>query len=268
MNVPDRARIRAEVWIVLALSLLQSAVYAVVSLVAKLTEPGGLAEASATLNASASERPWLDLTSQLLSLGFNLVPVLLALFLLGTFPGPLRRGPLRDGASVIGLSPRPWRQSLGIGAVLALGIGIPGLGLYGLGRMLGITVNVVPSALGDHWWTIPILLLSALRAGLLEEIIVVAYLRDRLSRLGWGPWAFVLASAVLCASYHLYQGIGPFVGNLVMGLVFALVYLRARRVAPLVVAHTLMDATVFVGYPVAFPWLSANLPGVFGEFPG
>ena len=258
-----RGRIRVEVLILLALTLLQSAVYAVVSLVAKLTAEGTLSQQSATLNASQSERPWLDLTYQLLSFGFGLVPVALALLLLGTFPGPLRRGALRDGAEAIGLTPRPLGRTLGGGVGLALAIGLPGLALYGVGRLVGVTVNVVPSALGAYWWTVPVLLLSALKAGLVEEVIVVGYLRDRLTRLGWAGWAFVLGSATLRASYHLYQGFGPFVGNLVMGVVFALAYLRWRRVAPLVFAHFLMDATVFIGYPLLYPWLLATFPGVF-----
>ena len=53
-------------------------------------------------------------------------------------------------------------------------------------------------------------------------------------------------------------GFGGFVGNLVMGLVLGLVYLRWRRVGPLVVAHTLLDVVAFVGYSLVAPqvdWL-------------
>ena len=60
----------------------------------------------------------------------------------------------------------------------------------------------------------------------------------------------VLALALLRGAYHLYQGIGPGVGNALMGVVFALVFLRVRRVMPLVIAHTLLDAVGFVGYPL------------------
>lgn len=74
-------RLRAEVWIVLGLSLGQSAVYAVVSLVRKLSE-GSLRDATAGLNQSRDAVPWLDLTYQLLAIGFALVPVALALYLL------------------------------------------------------------------------------------------------------------------------------------------------------------------------------------------
>ncbi|MEO2098539.1 MAG: CPBP family intramembrane glutamic endopeptidase, partial [Brachybacterium sp.] len=49
-------------------------------------------------------------------------------------------------------------------------------------------------------------------------------------------------------AYHTYQGVGPGLANLVMGLVFGEWYRRTRRTMPLVVAHTLLDAAAFVGY--------------------
>lgn len=234
-----RGRLGAEVLLVLGLSLGQSAVYAVVSLVAKLTT-GPLSQATATLNASRSERPNLDLTYQLLGIAFALVPVALALFLLSaTGRSALRR---------VGLDrTRPMRD-LALGVLLAAVIGLPGLGLYAAGRALGITATIVPAALADYWWTVPVLVLSALQNALLEEVVVVGYLVERLEELRWGVPAILAASAVLRGSYHLYQGFGPFVGNLVMGLVFTGIYLRTRRVMPLVVAHTILDVVAFVGY--------------------
>ena len=64
-------RLAAEVWIVLGLSLGQAAVYAIVSLVVALGN-GPLRDAIATLNANRSELPWLDVTLQLLFIGFAL----------------------------------------------------------------------------------------------------------------------------------------------------------------------------------------------------
>jgi len=61
-----RPVLTAEIVIVLLLSLAQSAVYAVVSLAAKLTAGKPLSEQAAVLNASRSPRPYLDLTYQLL----------------------------------------------------------------------------------------------------------------------------------------------------------------------------------------------------------
>ena len=37
-------------------------------------------------------------------------------------------------------------------------------------------------------------------------------------------------------------------GNAVMGLIFGFLFLRWRRAAPMIVAHTLIDGVAFVGY--------------------
>jgi membrane protease YdiL (CAAX protease family) len=215
-------------------------VYALVNIVARLTEGTPLAQQSTTLNASRSARPYLDLVYQLLQIGFALVPVALALYLLSA------NG--RSAVRRIGLDrARPGRD-LGIGVGLAALIGLPGLALYAVGRAIGITVEVQASALTGAWWTVPVLILAALQNALLEEVIVVGYLMERLRELRWRTPAILVASAVLRGSYHLYQGIGPFFGNVVMGLVFAEYYRRRGRVMPLVVAHTVLDVVAFVGY--------------------
>lgn len=245
------ARTRAEIWIVLGLSLGQSVVYAVVNVLARLTASAPLGAQSATLNASRSPRPYLDLVYQLLSIGFSVLPVALALYLLSE---PGRRAVQRIGLDVA----RPLRD-LGAGVALAAVIGIPGLGVYALGRALGITVEVRPAALESHWWAVPVLILAALGNGLLEEVIAVGYLIERLEALGWRPVAVLAASSVLRGGYHLYQGIGPFFANIAMGLVFAEYYRRRRRVAPLVIAHTLIDVAAFVGYALLPAELLARL---------
>jgi membrane protease YdiL (CAAX protease family) len=245
-----RRRITTEIWIVLGLSLGRSGLYAVVNIIDRLTAGPPLGDQSTTLNPSRSPRPWLDLTYQLLQIGFALVPVALALYLLSA-----------NGKSAvrrIGLDfTRPWRD-LGVGVGLAAVIGIPGLGLYAVARALGLAVQVQASALNSAWWTIPVLLFAALQNALLEEVIVVGYLMERLRELRWSAPAIVVASALLRGSYHLYQGWGAFVGNAIMGLVFAEYYRRKRRVMPLVVAHTIMDMVVFVGYAlVPAAWIAA-----------
>jgi uncharacterized protein len=231
-------RLRAEIWIVLGLSLGQSAVYAVVSLLAKLTE-GPLRDATATLNPNRSEREWLDLTLQLLAIGFAVVPVALAIFLLASEGRPLRR---------LGLHRQRPSADVLTGIALAAAIGIPGLGLYFVGRTLGATADVIPAPELVYWWTIPILLLSALQNAIVEEVIAVGYLMTRLRDLRWAPWAAIATSAALRGTYHLYQGFGQALGNAVMGAIFAWWFHRTGRLWPLLVAHTLLDVVAFVGY--------------------
>jgi membrane protease YdiL (CAAX protease family) len=248
----SRGRLRAEIGLVLGLSLGASAVYSVVAIVNRLTREQALADQQATLNTSLSERPVFDLVYQLLAVLFDLVPVALVVFLLWSATRPrLQR---------LGIDARhPVRDALG-GIGLAAAIGIPGIGVYLGGRALGISVDVVANALDTYWWTVPVLLLSALRAALTEEVIVVGYLYARLADLGWGRWRIIVGSALLRGSYHLYQGFGAFVGNAAMGVVFGWLYLRFGRLVPLVVAHFVLDAAIFIGYP----WAAATFPTLLG----
>ena len=94
---------------------------------------------------------------------------------------------------------------------------------------IGINTDVQASG-GDHWWTVPVLILSAAQNALLEEIVMIGFLFTRLRQLGWNAAAIVAFSAIIRGSYHLYQGIGGFVGNLIMGVIFGLIYLRWKRV--------------------------------------
>ncbi|NUK04882.1 CPBP family intramembrane metalloprotease [Streptomyces lunaelactis] len=236
----SRRILRSEMLLVLALSLGASGVSALISFVGSLTKPGGLKDQAATLNGSfAPGRPWLDLAWQLFDIATALVPVLLVAHLL-----------MREGAGLrsIGFDrSRPWFD-LGRGALVAAVIGSAGLAFYLVARTAGFNLTVVPESLPEVWWKFPVLILSAIQNSVLEEVIVVGYLLRRLGQLGWTSMAALVASSVLRGSYHLYQGVGGFVGNMVMGVVFVLLYRRWGRVGPLVAAHALLDIVAFVGY--------------------
>jgi membrane protease YdiL (CAAX protease family) len=245
-------RLWTEIALVLGISLGASAVYSVVSLIAKVTKGTALADQTTTLNGALSDREWLDLTYQLLAVFFDLVPVALALYLLAISGGnPFRR---------IGLDLREPLRDLGRGSLLVLVVGVPGIALYVVWRLLGQSAAVLASPIDTHWYTIPVLVLAALRAALQEEVIVIGYLVTRLRQLGLPKWGIILGAAVLRGSYHLYQGPGPFVGNVAMGVIFGWCYWRWGRVMPLVIAHWIIDIVSFVGFPVALAWF----PGLFG----
>ncbi|MCF2128150.1 CPBP family intramembrane metalloprotease [Strepomyces sp. STD 3.1] len=236
----SRRTLRDETLLVLALSLGASGVSALISFIGSVTRPGGLKDQAATLNASAAPgRPWLDLAWQLFGITTALVPVALVAHFL------LREG---SGLRALGFDrTRPW-PDLGRGAAVAAVIGSTGIAFYLAARGLGFNLTVVPEALPGVWWKYPVLILSAVQNSVLEEVIVVGYLLRRLDQLGWSAGASLAASSVLRGSYHLYQGIGGFIGNMVMGVVFVYLYRRWGRVGPLVVAHSLLDIGAFVGY--------------------
>lgn len=232
-----------EVALVLGLSLGQSAVYAVLDLWNKLTRAEPLAAQRTSLNQSwAPDRPWLDLAYQVAGIVFPMLPAFLALYLLSLSHG---RGRRTVGADRVGR--RDWLWAL----LLCTGVGVPGIAFYIGARALGVNTTVEPANLTAQWWTVPVYVGMAVMNGVLEEVVMVGYLFTRLRDAAWRWWAVIAFSALIRGSYHLYQGFGGFAGNAVMGVLFALVYLRTRRVAPLVIAHVLMDAVVYLGYPLA-----------------
>lgn len=232
----SRQRLIFEVLLVLGVSLGKSAAYSIMSLLESMSR-APLAEGTAQLNVVRNNREFFDLSYQLMDIFFALVPVMLVLYLLAE-PG-------KSVFRTIGLDLRhPVRDGLGALGLLVI-IGVPSLGLYAAGRALGVTLEIVPSSLNQYWWTVPVLVLSAIRAGVLEEVVLNGYLIGRLQKIGLGPWAAIVLSALLRGAYHAYQGFGPFLGNFAMGLLFGWVYKKYGRVAPLVVAHALIDIAAF-----------------------
>src|SRR4029453_12496569 len=228
-----------ETLIVLSLSLLASAVFAILSL---LEAPlRGVTVASVSQSS--------QLARQIFGSLFSLAPVWLG----GDHLPPVwlvvclvrRSG---EGLEGIGLRWDRPRQDIGRGALLFLVVGAAGIGLYLAAVALGVNRFVVPVPPLGHWWTVPVLLLNAAEAALLEEVVVVAYLITRLRQLGLTEVAAVGASALLRGSYHLYQGWGGFLGNVAMGLLFGFVFTRTKRAWPIVIAHFLLDTAAGIGF--------------------
>ena len=237
---PSRKLLGWEIFSVFAVSLGASGLYALVQLIGSLTATRALGKQQAVLNGSlAPGRPVLDLFLQLTGIALALAPVVLVFYLIA------REG---ETPSVMGFDARHPGQDLLRGAVLAAVIGGSGLGLYLTAFHLGFSLNVVAESLPNVWWRIPVLILNAAQNGLVEETLVIGYLLRRLDQLGWRPSRAIAFSAILRGSYHLYQGFGGFIGNAVMGVIFALCYRRWGRVMPLVIAHTLIDMGAFIGY--------------------
>lgn len=233
----DRRAMRIEVGVMLAVTFGVSAVVAVLHLADAVLS--GLPAYRVRLNQNQSRY-------ELINLGLNLASVaqlvawgLLALYLLwrsGIRPSDIGLGRLRWPSDPLG--------GLGLAAL----IGVPGLLLYLAARAAGLNAEVEPSALQDSWWRIPVLILAAFANGFAEEVVVVGYLITRLRQLGLTPARAVLASSVLRGLYHVYQGFGAGLGNLVMGLVFGYAWYRWGRLWPLVIAHGVINSVAFVGY--------------------
>jgi len=244
-----RRLIGLEVCVVLTVTFGLSGLRSALSLLDALLQPVPLAEQRVALNAPAAQADLVDLAGQLVRVLQLVGWGALGAYLL-----------IRAGFALraVGLdATRPGRDALGSAGLAAL-IGIPGLGLYLTAQAFGFSLTVAPSTLDDTWWRLPVLVASAAANSWAEEVVMVAYLLTQLRRLGWSENRSLLVQAVVRGSYHLYQGPGAFVGNLVMGLVFGRVWQRTNRLWALIGAHALIDVVAFAGYallrPVA-PWL-------------
>lgn len=228
-----------ELVIVFTVTLGLSGLRSLVSLLDSLLRPEPLADQQVALNVPQADVQLLDLIRQLLGAAQLFAWGALGLYLLWRAGIRLR---------AIGLDrDRPGKDLLG-GAGLAALIGIPGLAFYFLARAVGANLTVLPSTLDDTWWRPIVLTIAAAANAWAEEVLVVGYLITRLRQLGRSENGSLVIAAVLRGSYHLYQGFGGFLGNVVMGLVFGRVWQRTNRLWPLVVAHTLLDVVAFVGY--------------------
>jgi membrane protease YdiL (CAAX protease family) len=182
---------------------------------------------------------WFDITQYLVDAALGLAPAFLVVVLLLRTPGGPGLG--------IGLD-RLRGYEVWQGAGFAALIGIPGLGLVYVARQVGANAQIVVTNFPDVWYRIPILLIDAAQNGVSEELVVTAYVLTRLAQLGWSQPRSLALAAVIRGGYHLYQGWGAFAGNAVMGVIFGWWFQRTRRVWPLAIAHTIIDAVSFVGY--------------------
>lgn len=247
LGVPMRQRPGIELLLVLGVSLGSSAVYSILAIIEKLTRQVALNQQNTSINSSVTpDRPWLDLAYQVANLVFPVVPALLAIYLLR----------LSGDFAAIGFDLRRKRFDLGVGFALTAAVGIPGLAFYLVARQIGINTNVVPANLAENWWTVPVLVGAAVMNAVLEEVVMIGFWFTRTLQMRWPIWVVVVSSALVRGSYHLYQGFGGFVGNLVMGLAFGLIYLKVKRIGPLVVTHFFLDLFAFVGYALLAPVLS------------
>ncbi len=234
--LPDRAA-KIEIAVVLAVTFGLSAATALLELTDSVLR--NLSAQKVPLNP---KRSYFDL----IDLGLNLAVAAqlvawgaLAVYLLW------RSG---SGPGRIGLTRFGWRKDLLGGIALAAVIGLPGLALYVAARRLGLNASVIPSGLRDTWWRLPVLVVTAFANGWAEEVIVVGYLLTRLRQLRVSGKVALACSSVLRGAYHLYQGFGAGLGNVVMGLVFGYAWQRSGRLWPLIIGHGVIDSAAFVGY--------------------
>lgn len=247
----ERGFVWAEIAVVLAVTFGLQGISAMLSLIEAQLETGGIGNTTVSLNPTRSDVAWIDISRQLLSAVRLFAWGGLALYFL--LRGPL--GSAGETLTSLRLDRASLRRDWSAGVGLAALIGIPGLCLYVIARELGINAELVPSSATDTWYKLPLLVITSIGNAVAEEIVVVGFLMTRLRQLGWTPARAIGASALLRGSYHLYQGVGGGVGNVIMGVVFGYVQHRFGKLWALIIAHALIDSVAYVGYAILEPHL-------------
>jgi membrane protease YdiL (CAAX protease family) len=151
----------------------------------------------------------------------------------------------RDPWSVFGIvRPRWLMDALAGGMILVVAFVA---GIWGAG-VLPPTDNSIaaPMQRPEGVAAICLLAVSCTAGAFAEELVMRGYLIPRLARLLRSTWMAVVASTVLFASYHIYQGLASMVGVAAMGLVYAVSFCLLRRLWPVCAAHSIHNFLVFL----------------------
>lgn len=131
-----------------------------------------------------------------------------------------------------------WEQ-VAAGALLFLVTYLVSVLVYALGMALFSLNSPGVEFDNRHLGLFPVLLLSIINP-IYEELLVVVYIMVALEERK-GTLFAINASIFIRLIYHLYQGAQAVLFILPVGIVFILVYVKWRRIWPLIIAHGLMD---------------------------
>jgi membrane protease YdiL (CAAX protease family) len=134
-----------------------------------------------------------------------------------------------------------------VGQAILLTIAMIMLAGFVIGVLHGIGLQPwsEPTGRGADAAFLPVGWLTALRAGVVEEVVVCGYLLHRLRQLGWDDNRALMTSVAVRASYHVYGGGVLVVFTILFGLIVGRLYQHNRRLTPLVLMHFFYDAALF-----------------------
>ena len=237
----DRRTLRSEVLVVLAVSFFAAAAYAALQFVYD-TLHVPVSKPVVVRSLPPAFDPYVFL-SRVFGELVDLAPVALVAHLLARTGETMRR---------VGFDATRLRSDVGIGAGLFLVADAAIVGANAVAHALDLPFRPIEFTNADASAAVIVLaLLTSVVSAVSEEVIVNGYVLTRLGDLGWSQNRALAASALLRGSYHLYQGIGGFIYNVIGGLVAGRIFQRTKRIVPLVVAHLLIDVSAFV---LAYFW--------------
>ncbi len=148
---------------------------------------------------------------------------------------------------------KPKPEDLGWAVPLILAIYLMDLGLLKLNPMAYLLSYGSP--LDSLWAITPWTFVAIVFSALFEEALMRSYLITRLEQIGWKSTYAVLLGAVLFAAIHLIRGWWSPVSAGVFALLFGFVFVKIRRIWPLVIAHSIINILLAIQARDLMTWM-------------
>ena len=91
-----------------------------------------------------------------------------------------------------------------------------------------------------------LLLIATTASAFSQELVMRGYLLPRFERLFGSTVLAVLVTSILFGGYHIYQGIVPAIGDVAIGLVFAVAFCILHRLWPLCLGHAPLNLSLYL----------------------
>jgi membrane protease YdiL (CAAX protease family) len=134
---------------------------------------------------------------------------------------------------------------IGLGLVLFILFGVIMTAIQAMGLPLNQEVAQLIAS-----QPFPMLLLIALRAAVVEEVLYRGYAFERLYDLTKSKWLAALVPVIIFTLMHLPWGVGHLVFVFFAGGLFMLVYISKRNLALIMIAHFTTDVLALLVLPV------------------
>ncbi len=146
-----------------------------------------------------------------------------------------------------------WKKMTIKSAFLGLGLGVVLFILFGVITMaiqaIGLELNQETAKLIASQ-PFPFLLLIALRAGVVEEVLYRGYAFERIFDLTKSKYLAALVPVIIFTLAHLSWGVGHLVFVFIAGGLFMLVYIKKRNLALIMIAHFVTDVIALLVLPM------------------
>ena len=134
---------------------------------------------------------------------------------------------------------------LGLGLVLFVVFGIANVVIQALGLELNQEIAEMISSK-----SIPVLILLALRAAIVEEVLYRGYAFERIYELTKSKWVAGLVPLIVFMLIHLSWGVGHLLFIFIAGGLLTLMYISKRNLALNIIAHFTIDVIALAVMPM------------------